>query len=579
MMFIKILKNILTQDKTILFYLTGAILFFILDAGSILLLLALMEYLTSGNIGSIPFLGISTFNLELINVKNFIVFVFCMQLLLLIGSMMTSRYLALKSLEYGFNLGNQYIRSILRLSGSEVKKQSLDILIDISQRESERIGHSVVLPLLICTSRLVFLVLVLSIVLMYFDNSIILSLLAFVLMFSFLSLLLSPLLNSLSVQLNIFSAQRLSATEDIFTGFSIIKGRDLEHKFLDRSNLAGIFYSKAYSKIELLINSPRYLIDFIIVSMICYMAYGVAVANSFSPITSDFGALAVFIIKFVPSANIVYQNYAKFKANVGALSKMLRQLEELPNGRISNLNENKSEKLKKEIWTTNSLQQTFFRVESLAPSSYNLKDLFKNPISFCFSSNTLYIITGPNGSGKSSLLNMMAGVEGTKDASFTFGSNSWEIDICENDLRTLCWKMDQETPIFKASLLNNCTLFGGLEAVNGKGTSTRIAFQLINGFPDQIKLSDDITKIALSGGQRQKIGLVRALLCDNPVVLLDEPTNSMDAETKDLFLNVIHELKAIKIVICISHSADLVSKCDQLLEIEDGMLSVKSNIG
>ena len=65
----------------------------------------------------------------------------------------------------------------------------------------------------------------------------------------------------------------------------------------------------------------------------------------------------------------------------------------------------------------------------------------------------------------------------------------------------------------------------------------------------------------LSGGQIQLIGLARAIYNDQKVLILDEPTNNLDFETKNKFIQFFNTIKKNKLIIIISHDRDLLSKC------------------
>lgn len=78
--------------------------------------------------------------------------------------------------------------------------------------------------------------------------------------------------------------------------------------------------------------------------------------------------------------------------------------------------------------------------------------------------------------------------------------------------------------------------------------------------------------LELSGGQRQMLDLIRVLVEDKPVLILDEGTNQMDAEKEELILNVIKEISQNKIVIFVTHKMTTASKCDQIVVLNNGII-------
>ena len=74
----------------------------------------------------------------------------------------------------------------------------------------------------------------------------------------------------------------------------------------------------------------------------------------------------------------------------------------------------------------------------------------------------------------------------------------------------------------------------------------------------------------ISGGQKQRLNLARALMLDPEVLILDEPTSSLDRKTEDIIKDVIRQLKGRKTIIIISHSRDLIKICDKTYFIQNG---------
>src|SRR5439155_517174 len=76
--------------------------------------------------------------------------------------------------------------------------------------------------------------------------------------------------------------------------------------------------------------------------------------------------------------------------------------------------------------------------------------------------------------------------------------------------------------------------------------------------------------VKLSGGQRQRIALARAFLKDSPILILDEPTSSVDAKTEAAIVDALERLKQGRTVIVISHRPTTLAGCSALLTIDGG---------
>ena len=79
--------------------------------------------------------------------------------------------------------------------------------------------------------------------------------------------------------------------------------------------------------------------------------------------------------------------------------------------------------------------------------------------------------------------------------------------------------------------------------------------------------------MTLSGGQRQRIGIARALIRDNPILILDEPTAALDAESEHLVIEALDRLMAGRTVIAIAHRLSTLRNADKIIVIKDGMVA------
>jgi ABC-type multidrug transport system fused ATPase/permease subunit len=77
----------------------------------------------------------------------------------------------------------------------------------------------------------------------------------------------------------------------------------------------------------------------------------------------------------------------------------------------------------------------------------------------------------------------------------------------------------------------------------------------------------------LSGGQRQRIGIARALIRDNPILILDEPTAALDAESEHLVIEALERLMEGRTVVTIAHRLSTLRSADKIIVIEDGIVS------
>jgi subfamily B ATP-binding cassette protein MsbA len=78
--------------------------------------------------------------------------------------------------------------------------------------------------------------------------------------------------------------------------------------------------------------------------------------------------------------------------------------------------------------------------------------------------------------------------------------------------------------------------------------------------------------VALRHGQRQRIGIARALIRDNPILILDEPTAALDAESEELVITALKRLMEGRTVIAVAHRLSTLRDADKIVVIKDGVV-------
>ena len=129
--------------------------------------------------------------------------------------------------------------------------------------------------------------------------------------------------------------------------------------------------------------------------------------------------------------------------------------------------------------------------------------------------------------------------------------------------------VEQEPAILQDTLWNNLTLL-----CNKMPSEDRV-LQLVNLFGLQKFLSPDrglqsvidAHRVALSGGEKQKIVIIRMLLKDPEVMLLDEPTSALDAASRSHLIDLLKDLRKDHLVIVVSHDEELLAVCDEVREL------------
>ena len=193
-------------------------------------------------------------------------------------------------------------------------------------------------------------------------------------------------------------------------------------------------------------------------------------------------------------------------------------------------------------------------------------------ISFNFKKGKIYSLMGPSGSGKSTLLNLLSLIDRPSSGSISIENkivnfnDSNKNDILRANKIGIIYQQDNLLPDFTA--LENIYL-ASLASGNNKKLSVSKA-QILLKKVGLLKRSDHYPS-QLSGGEKQRVSIARALINDPQIILADEPTGSLDLETaKEIFDMLKKQINSNRIIIFATHNRFFANKSDCLLEIVDG---------
>lgn len=200
-------------------------------------------------------------------------------------------------------------------------------------------------------------------------------------------------------------------------------------------------------------------------------------------------------------------------------------------------------------------------------------------VSATFAPRTLTAIVGGSGAGKSTLLSLLLRlIDLTHGRLELGGRDSRELSPAE-------WRqhfafVPQRPRFIHASVAENLRL-GRAEAsladLEMAAQWARID-DVIRRLPDSYDTVIDENASALSGGERQRLAIARALVKDASILVLDEPTSSVDARTEALLNDTLAHVCRARTVIVVTHRLDIIRQADQIIHLDDGrVVRVRSN--
>lgn len=188
-------------------------------------------------------------------------------------------------------------------------------------------------------------------------------------------------------------------------------------------------------------------------------------------------------------------------------------------------------------------------------------------------------IAGESGCGKSTILSLIQGIYPTRSGTIAFGNFEMKY-LNQIFLRDLISIVPQKSEIFSASLIDNISLFHPVPQIDKiLNILEKLGMrEWIESLPEGLLTRIGENGVELSGGEKQKLSFARALYRDPEILLLDEPTASLDKKSENYMHEIVFELKKrAKTIIIVSHKLSTIVNCDFIYFIEAGKVIESGN--
>jgi ATP-binding cassette subfamily B protein len=185
----------------------------------------------------------------------------------------------------------------------------------------------------------------------------------------------------------------------------------------------------------------------------------------------------------------------------------------------------------------------------------------------------LTVLAGESGSGKSTIMKLILGLYSPQSGRIIFdGAGECTLPA----VRSKTAYVPQESLLFRGTVLENILLGNSAASRTDAENAAKLAGadifikEMEHGY-DTV-LSDDGNN--LSGGQKQRIAIARALIKNAPILLLDEITSALDAETEEQIINTVKAISKTKSVLFITHKAAITAQADKVIQLSSTNNSV-----
>lgn len=276
--------------------------------------------------------------------------------------------------------------------------------------------------------------------------------------------------------------------------------------------------------------------------------------------------------RLIPAISTIVQSIQDIQFNLKSVKNLYDDIKKFKINELEDI-EKKQEKI--EFKNKIKIKNLYFSYDN---DSRNSNSVLNN-INLEIQKGDFVGIQGESGSGKSTFIDILLGLHSIKKGSILVddkdihkGVKSWQ---------SLIGCVPQEVFIMDESLKKNIAFGVSEEKISSYGIERSLEFSNLKKFTSLLPNQTDTTigekGSKLSGGQKQRIGIARAIYNNPEILILDEPTNSLDNETENKIIKEINLLRKNKTIIIVSHNSEILKNCDYILKISNKIIEKVPN--
>lgn len=477
-------------------------------------------------------------------------------------SIFTLKVLSFKANRMGVDLSNEFFLSYLKKNWIEHLSYRSTRIINVTTIYTNSLVNGVLLPLLNLNSKIILVILFITMLLFVSPVVTILSVVLFLVIYAVIFLFLKDRLKSNSIIISNVYSNRLKVLNETTCSIKDVVLKKLDKEFYSEFNEAIKPLPTAMANNGVYSSAPRYMVE-----MIAYVGVIVTIlilfifqTQSIENVISLLFLFSLSALKLLPAVQQIYVAISTIRGNFATVDILYKELDDFTLNKSTSNNDVKCKGFKKLL------------VNNISFTYPNKKEKSVSDVSFSLISGQSIAFVGPSGSGKSTLIDLIIGLlepQGGKISVMTQDSNN----LKPSQISSLIGYVPQSINILDRTVAENVAF--GISHDQIDYDKVKYALKVSQcDFVD--KLDNGLNTvlgergIELSGGQRQRIAIARSMYNIPEILVFDEATSALDGQTEKAIVEIINELPKNVTKIMIAHRLTTVKECDRIYFLEKG---------
>jgi ATP-binding cassette, subfamily B, bacterial PglK len=498
-------------------------------------------------------------------VNDFVIFLGAVLIALMLFSNTFNAFIVWRVTKFSYLQGYGISRRMLDKYLSQQYVYFLDVntssIVKNILTEVDRTVSGVILPLLGMSSKIVTVVFII-IMLIIFNPTLAITMFLFLsLVYTVLYMLIRKKMLRLGSKSTELIEKRYRVVFEAMSGIKDVIMKNTRNNILSEYSKSSFEYAEISALGNAISELPRYALELIIFGGMVVLTVYLLMYDDSSMFITTLSLYAMAGYRLMPSAQLIFRASSTIRYTIPVLQNVVKELKK-------DSKEIECDKKIREIEFNSLLQLK--NIEYTYPNS---KNKILDKLCIDITPNTMVGIVGMSGSGKTTLIDILLGL-------ISPDKGSIKVDNVEINEKNVCaWRgsigyVPQDVFIMDDSIINNIAYGKKSDDIDKSIIKSVVSLTGLNFFVESMtggyygEIGERGSK--MSGGQRQRLGIARALYNDPDLLVFDEATSSLDGVTEDKIINSIYNLKDKKTIIMVAHKTSTLKGCDVIYLIQNG---------